>query len=192
MNKYLLTILTVTIFSIGCKPVPRAGVVEWQGPHVGASARDIPFTATDGTQTTFHEVRAPIALIAFVSPPGDMCCWLSPQLLNLTNRFENLPVSVAQISMPQSPCPHGPGCVEMCRLGETKLFSFCDSDGIAWKAYGEPKAGTVILIDQSDKVVATGSLDNLGPMADKAYQMGKDLHNKNPDMLYRRMFYGTI
>ena len=172
----------------GCNPAPRAGIVGWEGIVPGSLVKDIPFTAMDGTKTTFHKVRGPIAILAFTKTPPDKCCWVSPQLVNLTNQFQGLPVSVAQISLPTGKCPHGPGCTEMCRLGETQLFSFCDTDRIAWKAYGEPTPGTVILIDQKDKVIATGSLDNLKPVTDKAHEMGQKLHESDPDKL-RRHFY---
>jgi hypothetical protein len=190
-TKVIVVLLaTALVWASGCTPAPRSGTVGWEGTMpAGSLAKDIPFTASDGTETTFHKVRGPIAIIAFVSPPPDQCCWISPQLVNLTNRFEGLPVSVAQFSLPTPKCPHGPGCTEMCRLGKTQLFSFCDTDRIAWKAYGEPKLGTVILIDQSDKVIATGSLGNLAPVADKAYEMGKRLHESEPQMIYRHMYF---
>jgi hypothetical protein len=187
-----ITIIMLVIggmFVAGCTPSPRAGVVGWAGTTPeGSLAKDIPFTASDGTKTTFHKVRGPIAILVFTSPPADQCCWVSPELVALTNRFEELPISVAQISLPTAKCSHGPGCTEMCRLGTTRLFSFCDTDRIAWKAYNEPKSGTVILIDQTDKIVATGSLDNLKPVTDKAYEMGKRLHESEPDMIYRRLY----
>jgi hypothetical protein len=189
MNKLLITLLAVVLVVCGCTPAPRSGSVGWEGKVPPGLAKDIPFTASDGTQTTFHKVRAPIAVMAFVNEPPDQCCWMSPKLLNLTDRFEGLPVSVAQISEPTAKCPHGPGCMELCRLGKTRLFSFCDSDHIAWKAYGEPKSGTVLLIDQKDHVVMTGSLDDLKPLADKAYEMGQRLHNEEPDMIYRNMYF---
>ena len=77
----------------------------------------------------------------------------------------------------------------MCRLGETQLFSFCDTDRIAWNAYGKPTPGTVILIDQKDKVIATGSLDNLKPVTDKAHEMGRKKHKSVPDKLRRHLYF---
>ncbi len=77
----------------------------------------------------------------------------------------------------------------MCRLGKTQLFAFCDSDHIAWKAYGDPQPGTVVVIDQRDRVVATATLDNLKPAADEARKLGEKLHNEDPDMLYRNLYF---
>jgi hypothetical protein len=190
MHRFLIAVTMAAVFFAGCKPSPRTGSVGWGGgTPAGSLAKDIPFTAADGSQTTFHKVRAPIAVVAFVQMPPDQCCWISPKLLNLANQFRDLPVSVAEISQPMGKCPHGPGCMAMCRLGKTQLFAFCDADRIAWKAYGEPKSGTVILIDQRDTVIVTGSLDDLKPVADKAYQMGEALHQKEPDMIYRKMYF---
>jgi hypothetical protein len=190
MSKVAISALVIALVLAGCTPAPRTGSVGWEGTiFAGAEARDIPFTASDGTKTTFHKVRGPIAVIAFVSPPPDQCCWISPKLLNLVNEYRELPISVAEISAPQPKCPHGPGCMEMCRLGKTQLFAFCDSDRIAWKAYGNPKPGTVIVIDQRDRIVAVGSLDNLKPAADEAYRLGKRLHDQQPDIIYRNMYF---
>ena len=189
-TKLSVIILASLLLAAGCSTAHRGGIVGWgSGMPIGSVAKDIPFTASDGTKTTFDKVRSPIAIVAFTSTPPEQCCWTSPQLLNLTNRFEDLPISIAQISLPTTKCTHGPGCAEMCQLGKTRLFSLCDTDRIAWNAYNEPKPGTVILIDQSDKIVATGSLDNLKPVADKAYEMGKRLHESEPDMIYRNMYF---
>jgi hypothetical protein len=185
----IIMLVAGMLWAAGCTPAPRAGIVGWDGIAPGSLAKDIPFTAMDGTKTTFHKVRGPIAILAFTSPPADQCCWVSPQLVNLTSRFAGLPISVAQISLPTENCPHGPGCTEMCRLGETQLFSFCDTDRIAWKAYGEPTPGAVILIDQRDKVITTGSLDNLKPVTDKAHEMGQKLHLSDPDKLRRHLWF---
>lgn len=59
MNRNLFIILAALMFSIGCKPTPYAGTVGWdKALPDGSIAKDIPFTAVDGTQTTFHKVRA--------------------------------------------------------------------------------------------------------------------------------------
>jgi hypothetical protein len=188
-TKLLALVLAAALVAIaGCNPSPRTGAVGWQGMPIGSQGKDIPFTASDGTQTTFHKVRAPIAVVAFVQMPGDQCCWISPRLMQLTQRYQDLPISVAEISEPTAQCPHGPGCMELCRLSQTRLFAFCDPDKIAWNAYNNPAPGTVLLLDQRDKVVEVAKLSDLKVLADKAYDLGTQLRASDPDKIRRAMW----
>lgn len=157
----------------GCAPKPTSGVVGWaEGAFsLGSFAPDIPFTSADGERTTFHEVREPIALVAFAGPSAEACCRLRPELLALTERFRILPVTIAQVSVPPSRCPHGASCTAVCNLGATDLVSLCDADRIAWNAYERPNPGTVFLIDENSRVMQIGSVDNLEVLADKAEEL---------------------
>lgn len=158
---------------VGCAQ-PKSGVVGWGSELApGGFAQDIPFTTADGKRTTFKQVRHSIALVAFTSPPGENCCWVSPELLRLAERFAGHQVTVAQVSEPTGECPHGPGCVEACNLDQGRLVTLCDKDRIAWRAYGQPKPGTVLLVDSSNKIVEVAALGNLGHLAKTAGQMAQ-------------------
>lgn len=157
----------------GCASGPRSGMIEWQkGSSKGSLATDIPFTSMDGKQTTFKKISQPIAILAFTSTTGATCCRLMPQLVTLADRFKDSPITVAQISLPSSKCSHGPGCTEVCNVNDARLVSLCDVDRIAWKAYGRPKPGTLILIGENGKIAATGSMKNLKSIANEARKMG--------------------
>ncbi len=166
--------LLAPIILAGCGAEPTAGVVGWQ-THFGAGsfAPDIPFTAADGQQTSLSKVRRPITVIGFTAPPGEACCWINPDLAHLSNRFEDLPVTIAQVSVPVGLCPHGKGCSEACRLYRSRLISLCDADRIAWNAYGQPEPGSVFLVDRDSKVVVVRKLGDLRDLADKAEELGK-------------------
>ena len=171
--KWMLPLTGVALVLAGCSVAPTAGVIG-PGMQVGASPTDIPFTGPEGRQTTFEKVRWPVSLVAFVSPPGETCCWINPKLVELSDNFADLPITVAQISEPTGKCPHGAGCVQACNLRQGRLVALCDPDRIAWKAYNQPQSGSVFLIDRSGKVVATGNVDALTAIADQARKMGKD------------------
>lgn len=157
----------------GCATKPTSGVVGWKSGtfSVGSYAPDIPFTSVDGKKTTFHKVRQPIAIVPFTSPPAEECCWVRPDLLSLTKRFKVLPVTLAQVSVPTSKCPHGAGCAEVCNLGIADLVSSCDADRKAWNAHGQPNPGKVILIDRNNKVAQIGNVEDLKALADRAEQI---------------------
>jgi hypothetical protein len=141
--------------------------------HVGTIAPDVEYKSMEGKQASFNEVRAPIAVVVFVAPQGTSCCSLEPRVVNLANQLWDLPVTVAQFSEPTSKCPHGPGCVEVCNLRKNGIMSLCDAQRLAWKAYGKPAPGTLILIGSDNKTVATGSLSNPGPIVDQAKRLGQ-------------------
>ena len=139
-TKVIILLLASMMILAGCATKPTSGVVGWKSGtfSVGSYAPDIPFTSVDGKKTTFHKVRQPIAIVAFTSPPAEECCWVRPDLLSLTKRFKVLPVTVAQVSVPTSKCPHGADCVKVCNLGKANLISLCDADRKAWNAHDQP------------------------------------------------------
>jgi hypothetical protein len=154
---------------------------------VGAHPKDIPFTAADGRRSSLSEVREPYALVAFAEPPAEMCCAVNPNLIALASRYRGLPVTVAQVSLPTKPCPHGPGCVEACNLDTKRLIALCDSQRLAWAAYGKPTPGTVFLIDEGGAILQTGTLGKLAAVADRAYELGQkhaERHRRGPDDTY--------
>ena len=144
----------------GC--APTSGVITGSsGPVVGTKASDFQYVSAEGAQATFDKVRYPVAVLAFTSAPGATCCWLEPRVAGLSEQMHDLPVTVAQVSLPTGKCPHGKGCTEACNLHKFGLMSLCDADGIVWKAYGKPEAGTVVLIGKDNMIVQTGMLADL-------------------------------
>ena len=176
-SRIIITMLAGLVIGLtGCANGPHSGVVGWnKGFSSGSFAPDIPFTSAEGKEIRFNEIREPVTILAFTSPPSRNCCSLRPELVELAKRFRHLPITVVQISLPTTECPHGPGCSESCNIINENLVTLCDPARIAWKAYNQPKPNTVILIDKNDKIVDIQSINNLKVLADKAEKMGNKI-----------------
>ncbi|MCL5278350.1 MAG: hypothetical protein M1376_00390 [Planctomycetes bacterium] len=129
----------------GC--APTSGVITGTSTpawYAGAVAPDVQYKSLEGKQASFNKIRQPVAIVAFVAPPGTACCWLEPTVVNLAGQLWDLPMTVAQFSEPTSKCPHGAGCVEVCNLHKGAVMSLCDAQKLAWKAYDKPAPETLI------------------------------------------------
>ncbi len=176
----LVAVMLLLLSHAGCNEPAVLGVVDPAGAlDVGQKAPDIPFRTLEGKETTFNAVREQIAVVVFFSPGKGACCMLDPRLVNLYERFETLPVTVAQISLPSKDCPHGPGCGQACGIGTMNVVGLCDKDLVAYKSYGEPKLGTAYLVDDLNRIVVIGTIDNLGPLADRAYELARGIQQEH-------------
>ena len=179
MRNVIIALITgaMLIALAGCSSRPKvaiAGVVTSNIRTIGEIAPDFNFTSADGKLTSFREVKKPISIMAFTSSSSDVCCRLIPELVGLASRFRGESISVAQISVPTSKCPHGPGCAENCNIKDINMISLCDESRVAWMRYNQPKANTVILVDENDRIVAVENLDNLDAIARKAARMARE------------------
>jgi hypothetical protein len=172
-GRYL--ILSIALIGVaGC--APTSGVITGTSTpawYAGTIAPDVEYKSLEGKQASFNKVRQPIAVVAFVAPEGANCCWLEPGVVNLANQFWELPVTVAEFSEPTDKCPHGPGCVEACNLRQGRVMSLCDAQRLAWKAYGKPAPGTLILLGPDNKMLAKGSLSDPKPIVDEARRLAE-------------------
>ena len=174
-------VLAGAVFLTGCAAdrSPIAGVIG--GPNelaVAHDAPDFPIVTADGKETSFEKVRKKVAIVAFVSPEGDLCCWLNPGLVSLAGQLRDRPITVAQISEPTDKCPHGAGCIATCNLEDPHVVSLCDADRIAWRAYQEPEPNTVLLVDYKGKVAQIARLADLETVATKARQLADDVEGR--------------
>jgi hypothetical protein len=171
----VLTLSIVLMVLAGC--MPTSGVVTetsgTTGAQIGSVAPDVEYKSMEGKQANFRKARAPIAVIAFVAPAGTACCALDPRVVNIADRVWDLPVTVAQFSLPTSQCPHGPGCVEVCNLRKGHVMALCDAQRLAWNAYGKPAPGTLILIGSDNRIVAKASLSDPKTLVDQARKLGQ-------------------
>jgi hypothetical protein len=181
MTGRILIVSIALITVAGCAStsgvVTGTSVPAW---YAGTVAPDVEYKAMDGKQTSFHKARQPIAIVAFVAPEGASCCWLDPKIINLANQLWDLPVTVAEFSEPTGQCSHGPRCVEVCNLHKGGVMSLYDAQKLAWKAYGKPPAGTLILIRSDNNIVATGSLSDPDLIVAQAKQLGQKQKESMP------------
>jgi hypothetical protein len=174
MTGRILVLLTALPAWAGCASPPGAITgTSASAPYTVTVAPEVEYRNMQGGQASFNQVRKPIALVAFVEPPGTACCWLDPAVFNLADQFWDLPVTVAQFSLPTSQCPHGAGCTEVCNIHEGSVMSLCDAHRLAWDAYGRPTPGTLILIGPDNRIVMTGPLGNPGPVVNEAKRLAQ-------------------
>ncbi|MHC4707678.1 MAG: TlpA family protein disulfide reductase [Planctomycetota bacterium] len=181
--RVIVPIVTAAILGLmGCatESTPVGGVVELNSDFpVGQYAPDIPFTSIDGEETTFDQIRQPIAVVAFTNVSSEKCCPPSPALVSLASRFEDLPITVAQVHLPTSEHPHR---LERSSLHKGGVVTLYDAQRIAWRGFGRPKPGTVLLIDDNDKIVGINrELANLKPLAAKAQWLGEAVEEADAD-----------
>lgn len=157
---------------VGCAPM--SGVVTGAADtEAGSVAPDVQFVSVDGEQASFNQVRHPVSIVAFSAPEGAGCCWLDPNVVQMADEVWDLPVTVAQFSIPKGECPHGQNCVEACNLNKGGLMSLCDAKRIAWEAYGRPAPGALLLLDTDSKVLMTASIGDSDALVHRAKKLGQ-------------------
>jgi len=171
----IVVVVAAAMFGLmGCatESPPMAGVV---GPNsdfpVGQYAPDIPFTSVDGKETTFDEIRQPIAVLAFTDVSSQTGCTPSPALIDLASRFEDLPITVAQVHLPTG---EHQTAAEHYNLHGAGIVTLCDAQHVAWRSFGSPKSNTVLLVDDNGKIVGINKrVDSLENLAAKAQRLGE-------------------
>jgi hypothetical protein len=157
----------------GCAPV--SGVITGtSGSRVGSMPPDIQFVSADGWSSSFDWARCPIAIVAFTSPEGSACCRLDPQMANLADQLADLPVTVAQVSLPQGERPGSQECPEIRHVRKSGMIFLYDAERIAWNAYGQPNPGALFLIGQDGHILMTGSLEDAEPILQETRRLGQE------------------
>jgi hypothetical protein len=158
---------------VGCMP-DSGTIIGVSGPQIGPVVPDIQYRSAEGTKGNFNSIRHSLALVVFSPPEGARYCSLDPKVVNLSDHLWNLPVTVAQISLPNGKCPHGQGCLEAGNLRNRGLVTLYDANCVAWNAYGQPTPGSVIMIGPGNKVLMTGSLDHPRDILSEARRLGQE------------------
>ncbi len=152
-----LAVLTLT----GCGAV--SGVVTGaSGSRVDSLTPDIRYITADGRAGSFDWARFPIAVVAFTAPEG-----LDPTMVHLADQLADLPVTVAQFSLPSE---HG---LEAGPVGKSGMIVLYDTQRIAWNAYGRPEVGALMLIGENGRILMTGSLRDPSPVLQEARRLGE-------------------
>ena len=180
-------ILLATLANVGCErsytepPAYRVGYDN--GLPIGAFSPDLPLVTPEGKQTLSARVAGGVMVVVFLAPTGSECCEIAPELVEMAERFQHEYVSVVQVSLPTSECPHGPGCVEVCSMFDKHLILLCDKDNIAWRGYGRPEPGTVFLVDDDNRIVAIESLENLVTIEKQARKLSDKVREEHEEAL---------
>jgi hypothetical protein len=173
----VIAVAAVLMGLMGCAtgPAPTGGVVQLHTDFpVGRVVADIPFTSLEGTETTFGEIRQPIAIVAFTSVSSETCCPAHPALRTLARRFEYLPITVAQIFLPTDEYPNRQELAEKYDLSNAGIVTLYDAQRIAWKAFYRPKPNTVLLVDDGGRINAISrEIENLEHLANRAQRLGE-------------------
>lgn len=135
---------------------------------------DFPVSTRDGQVRSFHRLREPVAVIGFVGERKD-CCYVSPELGDLAEQVRDLPVTVAQVTIPTKKCRYGPEKVE-CGSRYPNVLKLYDPELIAWSTVNTAEAEMVYLIDEDDRIVDRVPMDRaelilgeIKAVADNAY-----------------------
>ncbi len=176
--RVIMTIVAAAMLGLmGCatESAPVGGVVELSSDFpVGQYAPDIPFTSVDGEETTFDRVRQPIAIVAFTGASSEAP---SPALASLASRFEDLPITVAQVHLAGSGQANG---LERDSLDREGLVTLYDGQHIAWRGFGSPNPGTVMLIDDNNRIVCVNrESDGLKRLVARAQRLGEAVEDDN-------------
>jgi hypothetical protein len=166
MNRLIVVLSIATSLVAGCAV---SGVVTGtSGSRVDSVTPDIRYVSA-GRTTSFNWARCPIALLAFTQPSGSVEYQLDPTMVQLADQLWDLPVTVAQLSLPAD---HGQDRAAF-NLHKSGMMCLYDPDRIAWEAYGRPTPGEVFLIDEYGHIVMAGSLTNPQPVLDEARRLGQ-------------------
>jgi hypothetical protein len=170
MNRLIVLLSIGASLLGGCA---ASGVVMGvSGSRVDAMAPDIRYVTPAGAKMSFHWARCPVALVAFTLPGDSAAFQLDPTMVRLADRLWDLPVTVAQVSLPREGATPGTGR-EAFDLHKSGMMCLYDPDRIAWQAYGQPAPGELFLIDEHGRIVMTGSLTNPQAVLDEARRLGQ-------------------
>lgn len=176
--KTTLTMCALLATLAGCTDAQTGTVAGPCGVMWQNRAPNIPFYAPDGRQTSLDDVRLDVTIVAFVAVPASECFTPNPRLKSLAQdvRYVNLPVSVVQISSPDTPLPtSGPASTPPTKIDCKYMVILADPNGYAWKAFGDPKPGDLFLMDWNNQIVERATLDKPGYLPVRAEELGKDI-----------------
>lgn len=170
--KRVIPLLPIAVLIVaGCAPL--AGVVTGaSGSRVGTRTPDVLFVSAEGWPGSFNWARYPIAVVAFTSAEGS-AYRVDPDMATLCDRLWDLPVTVAQFSLPAESRPVGPDYAQLRGVGKSGMIFLLDASRIAWNAYGRPAPGELLLIGDDGTILMTGSLKSPELVLQAARRLGE-------------------
>lgn len=144
----------------------------------GDRAPNIPLIGSKGEQTSFAQIRQPVAIVAFVETTGNAATPLDPRMASLARRFRHAYVSVAQVDLAVHPKQTPP-----TKLKNSKMLILYDPGRIVWGLFKKPAANSVFLINERGRIEATGTLRDLRSIIRRADSLNREAEQDMADFI---------
>lgn len=154
----------------GCRhPTPTGTVIAAQPPwlfHYAQYAPRISVERPDGSEIKLNKVGGPFFIVGFISPPGKDPGYISPAIQKIADSLWLDSIDVIQITLPTRNCPLKARSIVACPPPTRNLHRFFDPKQIAWRAFNEPKPGTLLLINRRNLMPI---IDTRGTVEDSSW-----------------------
>lgn len=148
-----LLLFAGALAAAGCQKPTHTGVVVGSREHwVGSApwiAPDLRVRRPDGSRTRLDTIGGAFYVVAFVEPPGTDPCYIHPAVRRVADELYLDCIPVVQITLPTEACPLSAEARAGCPPPSENLVRLFDPDRAAWRAFGQPEAETMLLIDCS-------------------------------------------
>jgi hypothetical protein len=164
--RYPLSLLAVALLSFcGCSadPVHVGTIVSTADldPRWNDSAPTVPIRCSDGHVMTLREASGPTYVVAFVPAADPSGCGIDPQLAQLSDDLLKFSVTVVQVTQLGQDHPLAGLQPERCPPPIRNRMLLLDPQGIGWRAFGRPEAGTLMVVNNRGDIVQIGTMDDL-------------------------------
>ncbi|MBT3200271.1 MAG: hypothetical protein HN350_10165 [Phycisphaerales bacterium] len=179
----LLVIFGALLVSIGCEDNRTGVVIDTQkrrGFLQSGFESKVIVRRGDGSSTAIGHVGNPFYAIAFVEVGADNIGFVDPRIEGLAKRFELDSIAIIQMSIPKEAETFSQEAIAAGNYPPAEmqnLSRFIDPERRAWKIFGQPDCGAVLLVDRrgmNRTMKAKGSLDDLGPIITRLEWMQKE------------------
>ena len=165
MRQPLRTLAAVCLAFCGCSADPiHVGTVvttEDLDPRWNDAAPTIPVRLSDGHVVLLSQASGPTYVVAFVPAADPSGCGIDPQLAQLADDLLRFSVSVVQVTQLGQNHPLAAVQPDRCPPPIKNRMLLLDPEGIGWRAFGSPDAGTLMVVDNRGNIVRTGTMDDL-------------------------------
>ena len=179
----VLAVLGAFLAAVGCEDNRMGVVIETQKRrgflHSGFESQ-VTIRRPDGSTAKLGHIGNPFFVITFIEVAADKLGYVDPRIERLAKRFELDSVAVMQMSIPKEKETFSDEVVAAAHhypINLTNLSNFIDLERRAWKMFGEPDSGAVLVVDRRGifgSKKAQGTLDDLEPVIRRVRWMQKE------------------
>jgi hypothetical protein len=160
-----MILATACVWLCGCsaEPVHVGTVVETANleARFGDSAPTVPVRCTDGSVKTLREATGPTYVVAFVPAADPSGCGIDPQLAQLADDLIQFSVAVVQVTQLGQNAPLAALHPGRCPPPIRNRMLLLDPEGLGWRAFGSPDAGTVMVVSNRGDIVRTSTMEDM-------------------------------